>query len=502
MILPKTFIYQITNNKQMGALCAKPEVPTTDLKLSSITYRTIDDIEDLIIDTVYKNSNKITREYSIESVIVGKGAFSEVRKAIHIKTNELRAVKIIYKRGWSTKQQKRILREIDIHRKLDHPNIIKIFEFFEDDKFMYIIMEYAKNGELFNKIQSGKHFNEKDAVQIFHQILSGVNHLHNNRIVHRDLKPENILLDGTVIKIADFGFSRIWSQEEKMRKSKGTIYYMAPEVLQGSYNEKCDVWSCGVILYILLTGKPPFNGGSDEIVLGHILTGKYSMHLPEFEHVSPEAKDLIHKMLQYEPTHRISIRDSLHHKWFKNALETTNGVLDSKIMSNLRSFNVRNKMQQTAYIFLVNHLATKEERKQLYDTFQALDLDKDGTLSIQELVEGYKKLDVDMNAIDLENLIKKIDSNRSGEINYSEFIVAATDRKTMLVEKRMKNCFDMIDADRNGKISINELKNVFSGKRKINEHVWKNLIEMADLNGDGEIEYHEFKELLCQMVDV
>lgn len=486
----------------MGTLCPKPDIPTSIVtRESKSKLKSIDNIEDVVFDTVYKNCNNITKDYDIETSITGKGGFSEVRKAIHLHTNELRAVKIIYKKNWSKKQQKKILREIDVLRQLDHPNIIRIFEYFEDDKFIYLVMEYARNGELFNKLQSVKCFNEKEAAELFHQILSGVSYMHQNSIVHRDLKFENILMDGDVVKIADFGFSRVLNHEEKMTKSKGTIFYIAPEVLNGSYTEKCDVWACGVILYMLLSGRPPFNGRSDEVILSHILKGKYSLHIREFEHVSKEAKDLTQRMLLYDQTQRISIKDALNSKWFTKVMETANGVLDPNVMSNLKSFNLKNKMQQAVYMFLVNHLATKEEHKMLFDTFQALDVNQNGSISLQELIEGYKKIDININTIDVENMMKKIDLNKSGELNYSEFIIAAIERKKMIVDKRMKSCFDMIDTDKSGKISIAELKNVLQGKRSFKDNVWKELIELADLDQDGEISYKDFKELLYKIIE-
>lgn len=160
-----------------------------------------------------------------------------------------------------------LFNEINILRELDHPNIVKMYEFFEDEKRYYIVTEICKGGELFDEIIARGKFTEKDAAVLMKQVLSCVNYCHKNHIVHRDLKPENILLeqnkDFDQIKIIDFGTSLLFDSAKSLDEKLGTPYYIAPEVLNKKYNEKCDIWSCGVIVYILLSGMPPFNGQSD-----------------------------------------------------------------------------------------------------------------------------------------------------------------------------------------------------------------------------------------------
>ena len=168
--------------------------------------------------------------------------------------------------------------EIDILKNLDHPNILRLYEVFEDKKYIYLVTEYCQGGELFDEIISRQRFNEKDAAVIVKQLLSAIAYCHSKKVCHRDLKPENILIDNKEtlsIKLIDFGTSQRFEDEEKMELVLGTAYYIAPEVLKGQYDEMCDIWSCGVITYILLSGEPPFPGADDKEILKNVVMGKY-----------------------------------------------------------------------------------------------------------------------------------------------------------------------------------------------------------------------------------
>lgn len=212
----------------------------------------------------------IEKDYTIGEV-VGSGAFASVRK-VKSKTNgQIRALKIIKKQ--KNQNSARMYLEVEILKKLIHPNIMQIFEFYEDKKNFYIITEFCEGGELFDKIIEKGSFSENEAAWIMKQLLSAVNYIHSNNIVHRDLKPENILLDtkkDNIIKIIDWGTARFFDRNKKMNRINGTPYYIAPEVLAEKYDEKCDIWSCGVIMYIMLCGYPPFNAESDDLILEKI----------------------------------------------------------------------------------------------------------------------------------------------------------------------------------------------------------------------------------------
>ena len=212
----------------------------------------------------------IEKDYSIGEV-VGSVAFATVRKVKNKANGQLRALKIIKKQ--KNQNNARMYLEVEILKKLIHPNIMQIFEFYEDKKNFYIITEFCEGGELFDKIIEKGMFSESDGAWVMKQLLLAVNYIHSQSIVHRDLKPENILLDtkkDNIIKIIDWGTARFFDKTKKMNKINGTPYYIAPEVLAEKYDEKCDIWSCGIIMYILLCGYPPFNGETDEQILEKI----------------------------------------------------------------------------------------------------------------------------------------------------------------------------------------------------------------------------------------
>jgi calcium-dependent protein kinase len=257
----------------------------------------------------------IENDYIIGDVC-GSGAFATVRKVTSKGSGQVRALKIIKKQ--KGQDSARMYLEVEILKKLIHPNIMQIFEFYEDKKNFYIITELCEGGELFDQIVEKGSLNENEAAWVMKQLMSAINYVHTSNIVHRDLKPENILLDtkkNNIIKIIDWGTARFFEKNKKMNKVSGTPYYIAPEVLFEKYDEKCDIWSCGVIMYILLCGYPPFNGETDNEILSKIKTGKFVFPEEEWDNISDEAKDLITKILEFDPSKRFSASDCLNHIW-------------------------------------------------------------------------------------------------------------------------------------------------------------------------------------------
>lgn len=229
--------------------------------------------------------------------MLGSGAFGEVRVCVHRDSGAQRAVKVLRKSHMDEDEKKMLFNEINNLKDLDHPNILKMFEFFEDEKRYYIVTDICKGGELFDEIVARGKFTENDAAVLMKQVLSCINYCHSNKIVHRDLKPENILLEQNKefdqIKIIDFGTSLVFDENKKLDEKLGTPYYIAPEVLAKSYGPKCDIWSCGVITYIILSGNPPFNGASDQEIMKKVKKGDFSFQDPVWQNVTAEGKDFI-----------------------------------------------------------------------------------------------------------------------------------------------------------------------------------------------------------------
>ena len=261
----------------------------------------------------------------IRKKILGRGSFGIVYLVKHKFLNRYFAMKVIRKSpSKNSKEEDDLMNEIEILRKLDHPNILKITDFYALKNEYNIITEYCQEGELFDEIKANAPYNEVMAAWYMSQILSAVCYCHNMNILHRDLKPENILIVKRLkngfhpIKIIDFGTAKVFKKEKSEHLLIGSAYYIAPEVLSRNYTELCDLWSCGVIMYILLTGRPPFNGINEEEIMKKIKEGEYDMSRYPWGVISDDAKDLIKGLLQLDPKKRYTAKEALEHKWFKN----------------------------------------------------------------------------------------------------------------------------------------------------------------------------------------
>ncbi|EGR33828.1 protein kinase domain protein [Ichthyophthirius multifiliis] len=457
---------------------------------------------------VKEKLGKIHHDYTILNPPLGKGAYGEVRKAIHKTTQIARAIKIISKQSTSRSDQERLKMEVDMLKVLDHPNIIKVYEFYQDTRYFYIVTELCTGGELFDKIIDEHQFNEKKAAETTYQILSAVNYCHKNKIVHRDLKPENVLYESNqpnaLLKIVDFGTSITYNPNVKMSQKLGTPYYIAPEVLEKKYDEKCDIWSCGVILYIILCGYPPFNANNDVAIMEKVKTGIFSFSGNEWNYVSNEAKQLIKQMLEKNTKKRISAEQALKNIWFQKRTQCqVDKQSFEKALTNMRNFRTGKKLQEATWMFLVNYLASKEDKNELLKAFQSLDTNGDGKLQKDELIQGYLKiLSPVQAALEVERILQTVDKNNSGEIDYSEWVAATISKENLLSKQRLEMAFKMFDKDGSGTISIEEIKDVFGGMGKVNENFWKDIIKEVDGNGDGQISYSEFKEMMLKLIDI
>jgi calcium-dependent protein kinase len=447
---------------------------------------------------------QIETDYTIGE-IMGSGAFATVRKVTHKDSNNTRALKIIKKNP--KQDSSRMYLEVDILKKLIHPNIMQIFEFYEDKKNFYIITEFCEGGELFDKVVEKGSFKEDEAAAVVKQLISAINYIHLNNIVHRDLKPENILLDtkkNNIIKIIDWGTARFFDKDKnkKMNKISGTPYYIAPEVLFEKYDEKCDIWSCGVIMYILLCGYPPFNGETDNEILAKIKSGKFSFPEEEWKGLSNECKELIQCMLEFDPKKRYSAQQCLAHPWLternKKGLDNN---LTKRALTNMKKFHAERKLQQASLTYIVNHLMSKEDKNEMHEIFSSFDKNGDGVLSREEIFEGYKSILGEVEATkEVDRIMKEADLDKSGSIDYNEFLIACSNRQKLLNKEKLEATFKMFDKDGNGSISAKEIKDTLGGALGGDAKLLDQIINEVDDNGDKEISLKEFKEMMLKFL--
>ena len=451
-----------------------------------------------------KPFSEFNKEYK-HGISIGEGGFGKVTSIIHKKTGQLRAMKLIKKStefGYD---------EVENLMLLNHPNIMKLYEYFYDTKEnIYIVMEYIRGEELFNKINEVHRFSEEKAAIIIKSILQGIAYCHSLGIIHRDLKPENILvpqgkvnIDYTLLKIIDFGASVLKKGEKKFTFRFGTAYYIAPEVLKQSYDEKCDVWSIGIILYVLLIGKPPFEDENDELIWKKILSEEINYSSSKLKNLSPEGKDLLKKLLVKNPDKRLSASEALEHAWIKKFAPQTkvNRVFSRKVYNNLKNFEEKSQLSAAVVTFITNYLMNDDELKLLKKLFFELDTKGKGVITKEDLFHGMdESFDHKITREEVDKIFSKIDYDNNGTISFDEFVKAAIDKQKLLTEEKLKAAFGLFDMNGDGDIEAKELQEVMGENIDIEDNVWKKMIEEVDLDGNGVIDFEEFKVMMKKLV--
>jgi calcium-dependent protein kinase len=333
-------------------------------------------------------------------------------------------------------------------------------------------------------------------------------------IIHRDLKPENILIEKREnsnynIKIIDFGTAKIYEKNKNEKKVIGSAYYIAPEVLTENYNQMCDLWSCGVILYILLSGRAPFSGKHDSVILEKVKLGQYNMNIEEFEGISSDVKDLINNLLKKSPNKRLTAEKALEHSWFKkfNIKESHKELDISKLkdsLENIKKYNPELKLQQIVIAYLVHNIPQLESIKEAYKIFKTYDENMDGKITKKEMIKVFKNVLKISTKVDeeVDLIFKKLDNDNNGYIEYEEFVRASIDKNVFIRKEILQFAFNFFDKDNSGEITIDELKDVFCvGKDKgISEKVLIGILEKIDTDGNQTISYDEFETMMKQII--
>ena len=472
---------------------------------------------DVIVSGNEVNPEKIY----IKKKLLGSGAFGEVWLVHHKELDRDFAMKIIKKRKNKSNEEKEILSEIEILKKLDHPKILKIIDFYSKVKKYYIITEYCPEGELFNEIIKVGRFDEGQTAFIINQILKAISYCHRNQIIHRDIKPENIMItkrekNGCLqVKLIDFGTAKIFERGVAENRYVGSSYYMAPEVLKRKYDEKCDLWSIGVIFYILLTGRPPFDGNDDEEILKNVEKGVYDKTSYPFPSLSNLAKDLINKLLQYEPKKRISAEEALEHQWFKTAefkkkdkVNMISPELAKELITNMTQYKSTNMLKCAVIAYLVHHLTNTEECMEASKLFTKIDLNSDGKIEKHELIQGFQKywgIPEEEVKEKVDIIFANIDTDFNGFIEYEEFVRAAVNSSIFMSQNYLKFAFNYFDRDSSGDITFEEIKKRFSQNTnyisdKMDSEL-REIFDKIDINNDGSISFYEFCKMMKNIME-
>jgi calcium-dependent protein kinase len=500
-------------------------------------------------------SRQFQDDYQIGATL-GAGTYGTVKLGRNKHTCALHAVKCIAKPVLTDHRAiDDLRREVQILNLLSpHHTIAGYIDSYEDASHVYIVLELCQGGELFDKITTMKRFSEADASIYFKKMAELVHHCHSCGVMHRDLKPENFLLTDTTdkaeLKACDFGLATYFKPNQRFNSLTGSAYYISPETIRRSYTNSCDIWSLGVILYILLSGRPPFYGKTEKDIFTSILAGAIPFSAEPWPSVSDAAKDLIQKMLTLDPAERISVEAILTHPWLQQQGVAPSRPLGTLVLDRLRNFSGMTRLKRAYIIAAATHLNI-ESIYGLLELFRRFDLNGDGTISLEEFkavitANNNKKggsvndgdgdcdgrtdtttrpatttpgitphappaltttttatsliaqqLEEALLAVseeeDIERLWNRVDVDATGAVNYKEWIAATVNMNLIEREDILARLFTEMDTDRSGGLTAEEIRshmarlgNVFT-LEEIEE-----AIQAGDTNGDGVIDFDEF----------
>ena len=532
-------------------------------------------------------------DYKILSEL-GSGTFGKVYKVKNIHNNSIRAMKKISKYMLGPLKNNEVTKEIKILQNICHPNIIKLYEYYLTNEYIYLINELSEEGDLLGKFKKLRKFPEFIVKIIMLQIFKALIYLNEKSIIHGDLKLENILVvcyaedeknrnnkgqDGFIeaikhdmkiingninslstintlnsfdlkeinnfnkklyerqqrediksvgtsfrfrgknedkdqnktminnqdnkseniydlkqldifnygIKLIDFGCSKIFTRtKKKFHDIIGTLVYCSPEVLSNNYNEKCDIWSCGVLMYLLLSGHFPFDGKNEEEIMSKILSGKFEFDIDYFNGISDEAKDLISKCLKYETKKRITIQKALNHRFFDDLKQSNKYTEEDKQKLNeLKKANNYSKFYQIVLTYLAYNFSDNKLLNELSQLYDKIDKNSDYKLTKAEIYKAYKEAGIPITQEELELIISSIDFDKNGSVDYEEFIRMCIPKEKLFTEDNLENAFLLFDKDKKGFITPNEIINFIQSnnknvKPKVIQQIKNEILEFAD----------------------
>nr|XP_043609148.1 calcium-dependent protein kinase 26-like [Erigeron canadensis] len=431
---------------------------------------------------------------------LGNGQFGITYLCIEKATRKEFACKSIAKRKLiSDDDVVDVRREIEIlHHLSGHPNVVSIKGAYEDAVSVYLVMELCAGGELFDRIIDKGHYSEREAAGLAKTIVSVIEGCHSLGVMHRDLKPENFLFldedEDSLMKIIDFGLSIFFKPGQVLTDVVGSPYYVAPEVLNKSYGPGADIWSAGVIIYILLCGVPPFYAESEDDIFEEVLHGKLDFSIDPWPKISDSAKDLIKKMLVRDQERRLTAHEVLCHPWISVDGVAPDKPLDPAVLIHLTRFSAMNKLKKMALRVIAAKLS-EEEIAGLKQMFKMIDTDNSGYITFEELKDGLKSFGANLEESEIYDLMQAADIDNNGIIEYEEFVAATLHLNKVYKEDSLYAAFSYFDKDGSGYITLNEIQQSCN-ELGIEDTQVEEIIKEADLNNDGHIDYNEFVAMM------
>ncbi|EEF47932.1 calcium-dependent protein kinase 1 [Ricinus communis] len=454
----------------------------------------------LKVDSVLQTKTGNFKEFYSLGKKLGQGQFGTTFLCVEKATGKEYACKSIAKRKLLTDEDvEDVRREIQImHHLAGHPNVISIKGAYEDAIAVHVVMELCAGGELFDRIIQRGHYSERQAAELTRTIVGVVEACHSLGVMHRDLKPENFLFvnqkEDSLLKTIDFGLSIFFKPGEKFNDVVGSPYYVAPEVLRKRYGPEADVWSAGVIVYILLSGVPPFWAETEQGIFEHVLHGDLDFSSDPWPSISEGAKDLVKRMLLRDPRRRLTAHEVLCHPWVQEDGVAPDKPMDSAVLSRMKQFSAMNKLKKMALRVIAESLS-EEEIAGLKEMFKMIDTDNSGTISFDELKAGLKRVGANLKESEIYDLMQAADVDNSGTIDYGEFIAATLHLNKIEREDHLFAAFSYFDKDGSGYITPDELQQACE-EFGLEDFRLEEMIREVDQDNDGLIDYNEFVAMM------
>ena len=444
-----------------------------------------------------KNTD-VRKNYEFISML-GNGAYGKVRLYRDRNYKELLfAIKTLKKEGIPQYQFNLLKSEVNILSNLDHPNIVKYFGVFEDDYYVHIVMEYLKGYDLYKIISLKKYtgFDEKDMCEIIQQLLKALSFIHSQNIIHRDIKPENILFankrDYSTLKLIDFGLA---TYSKKDTKSVGTPFYMSPEMIEGHSCPQSDIWSVGIIVYLMLTGKYAFDAKEGENLYNKIKHNEIDMEPLIESECSEEAKDFIVRCLKKKYQERMTTAECLEHAWItKFCVKKNSNLLNEDTVDTLLDFANKNALQKEIYYFIAK-ISSEGDINKLKQFFNQLDVDNSGTLTIEEVETAFRQINIDITEEELKQIWDGLDFHKDGQVNYSEFLAAMVSSYNFQKEEKLWSVFNLFKEGNKNKNYIT-YDSLYNAAKALNLNINESEIKKCFEKYNEEIDFETFKKLI------
>lgn len=507
-------------NKSVGRSGSKEVVAIGEVqKRSSNAARTV---------ARYHSGRPLSEKYEVDEEVLGQGYSGPVVLCKNKVDGKKYAMKAFSKSKKSEGHFELLVNESQVYLTLDHPNIARLIDVYETDDNVYLVMEYCAGGELFERLAAKNIFPEIDAIEATKQMLRAVGYLHSHGVVHRDVKLENFLYesedDDSLLKLIDFGFAKFWDPTcEKMKAGCGSLAYVSPDVLRNEgYTSQCDVWSLGIVTFMLLSGYPPFHGEQASMVV-KIKRGKVDWIERRWKNVSLLGRNFVEQLLTLDPDKRPNIKQAIDHEWLQSVSDCSSLRLESHVVRSLKRYSQSSRLHRAILQIMAQELRPEDTRA-LVDIFHKLDHSNEGVIRLKDLKDAIRgtatpkfeaatpKLSAEIskaslvpptpasqlrraNSESIDDLFHLLDSNGDEQIYYSDFLAATMEIQNTLREDTIHSVFHRFDADRSGTIEAKDLKDVL-GDVFEGVEVEQLIEEVTSPSAGGKITYEGFLRVL------